>query len=90
VSPESIARPDSGDTVPRIPVTLSPEFAEIKFPGLIEPSPPIRQTVSAESPTPLPPETLLRLSWSHLQELIAIDDPWKRAFFENECLLAKN
>jgi predicted nuclease of restriction endonuclease-like (RecB) superfamily len=23
-----------------------------------------------------------------LQELIAIDDPWKRAFFENECLLA--
>jgi len=31
---------------------------------------------------------LLRLSWSHLVELIAIDDPWKRAFFENECLLA--
>ena len=23
-----------------------------------------------------------------MQELIAIDDPWKRAFFENECLLA--
>ena len=31
---------------------------------------------------------LLQLSWSHLVELIAIDDPWKRAFFENECLLA--
>ena len=44
--------------------------------------------MSAEFPTPLPPETLLRLSWSHLQELIAIDDPWKRAFFENECLQA--
>jgi predicted nuclease of restriction endonuclease-like (RecB) superfamily len=49
---------------------------------------PIPQTVSAESPTPLTPETVLRFSWSHLQELIAIDDPWKRAFFENECLLA--
>ncbi len=88
LSAEFLARPNSGDTVPRIPVTLSPEFAEIKFPRLIEPSPPIRQTVSAGSPTPLPSETLLRLSWSHLQELIAIDDPWKRAFFENECLLA--
>ena len=31
---------------------------------------------------------LLQLSWSHLVELIAIDDLWKRAFFENECLLA--
>jgi predicted nuclease of restriction endonuclease-like (RecB) superfamily len=71
--------PISGDTVPRIPGTLTPQIAEIT---------PIQQTVSAESPTPLPPETLLRLSWSHLQELIAIDDPWKRAFFENECLLA--
>jgi DUF1016 N-terminal domain len=88
VSPEFLARPDSGDTVPRIPVTLSPESAEIKSSGLIESSPPIPQTVSAESPTPLSSETLLRLSWSHLQELIAIDDSWKRAFFENECLLA--
>ena len=31
---------------------------------------PIRQTLSAESPTPLPPETLLRLSRSHLVERI--------------------
>ena len=43
---------------------------------------------SPESPTPLSPEMLLQLSWSHLVELIAIDDLWKRAFFENECLLA--
>ena len=42
-------------------------------------SPRIRQTASAESPTPVQPETVLRLSWSHLQELIAIDDPRKRA-----------
>lgn len=28
----------------------------------------------------------MRLSWTHLQELIRIDDPWSRAFYENECL----
>jgi predicted nuclease of restriction endonuclease-like (RecB) superfamily len=28
----------------------------------------------------------MRLSWSHLIELIRLDDPWKRAFYENECL----
>lgn len=88
LSPGFLARPDSGDTVPRIPATLSPESAEITSPSANQSSPQIRQTVSAESPTPLAPEILLRLSWSHLQELIAIDDPWKRAFFENECLLA--
>jgi len=36
----------------------------------------------------LEPAQLLRLSWSQFQELIRIDDPWKRAFFENECLKA--
>jgi len=88
LSPEFLARPDSGDTVPRIAAPLSPQFAEITSSGLIEPSPPVRKTVSDELPTPLSPQALLRLSWSHLQELIAIDDPWKRAFFENECLQA--
>jgi predicted nuclease of restriction endonuclease-like (RecB) superfamily len=39
-------------------------------------------------PAPLSPEALLRLSWSQLVELLAIDDPWKRAFFENECIKA--
>jgi predicted nuclease of restriction endonuclease-like (RecB) superfamily len=48
----------------------------------------IPATPSPKSPTPLPPEVLLQLSWSHIVELIAIDDPWKRAFFESECLLA--
>jgi predicted nuclease of restriction endonuclease-like (RecB) superfamily len=37
-------------------------------------------------PTPLGGQTLLRLSWSHLIELIRLEDPWKRAFYENECL----
>src|ERR1700730_9195721 len=34
----------------------------------------------------LPPEHLLRLSWTHFIELIRIDDPLKRAFYEIECL----
>jgi predicted nuclease of restriction endonuclease-like (RecB) superfamily len=34
----------------------------------------------------LPGEEILRLSWTQLQELLRLDDPWKRAFYENECL----
>ena len=37
-------------------------------------------------PTPLDGRMLLHLSWSHLIELIRLEDPWKRAFYENECL----
>jgi len=37
-------------------------------------------------PAVLPPERILQLSWSHLVELIRLDDPWERAFYENECL----
>jgi len=44
-------------------------------------------TESAPSyPTPLDGHLLLQLPWSHLIELIRLDDPWKRAFYENECL----
>jgi predicted nuclease of restriction endonuclease-like (RecB) superfamily len=38
-------------------------------------------------PTVLPAERILQLSWSHLVELVRLDDPWKRAFYENECLM---
>ena len=44
-----------------------------------------RKSTTAE-PRPLPAEVVLRLSWSNLVELIRLDDPWKRAFYENECL----
>lgn len=47
---------------------------------------PIRGAVTPELPTPLPSEDVLSLSWTKIQELIRISDPWKRAFFENECL----
>jgi predicted nuclease of restriction endonuclease-like (RecB) superfamily len=36
--------------------------------------------------TALPAGQLLRLSWSHLDELLSVEDPIKRAFYENECL----
>jgi hypothetical protein len=62
--------------------------------------PQIRQTLSDESPisatasrkstakqpAKLSPEILLHLSWSHLIELIRVEDPWKRAFYESERL----
>ena len=80
---------------PEIRQTLSDQSPMVNLP------PPIRQTLSdefrpspihgsvtRELPTPLEPVQLLRLSWSQFQELIRIDDPWKRAFFENECLQA--
>ena len=62
--------------IPTISATLSPESTALS----------IRGTVPPEFPTPLSPESLLRFSWSQLQELVRLDDPWKRAFFENECL----
>ncbi len=40
-------------------------------------------------PTQLSAALLLQLSWSHLLDLIRIDDPWKRAFYENECLKSR-
>ncbi len=44
---------------------------------------------SKSSPTPLSSATILQLSWTHLCEFIKLDDPWKRAFYENECLKGK-
>lgn len=46
-------------------------------------SPPV-----SKSPPPLSFEQVLRFSWTHLIELLRVDDPWKRAFYENECLRA--
>ena len=46
----------------------------------------IRGSATRESPSELPASDVLRFSWTHLQELIRIEDPWKRAFYENQCL----
>ena len=83
---------------PQIRGTLSPEFAvglpercEIRQTLSAESTGKsaalaIRGTVSRELITPLSPRLVLQFSWSQLQELIRLDDPLKRAFFENECL----
>ena len=47
---------------------------------------PIRQPLAGELPTRLEPAQLARIPWAHFLELIRIDDPWKRAFYENEIL----
>lgn len=46
-----------------------------------------RKSKTESQPTPLSVEKLLSMSWSLFAELIRLDDPWKRAFYENECLL---
>ncbi len=70
-----------------IPATVSPESKPaIRQTVSTELATPIRGTVSPESPSPLSAEEILRFSWSQLQEFIRLDDPWKRAFYENECL----
>lgn len=78
VSPESV------QSAPIFPSTLLPRST--KTSSQQRQPRPIRGTVSAELPVLLPTEFLLTLSWSKLVELLAIGDPWKRAFFENECL----
>ena len=65
--------------LPRLPPDREAPSSE--FSGAL-----IRGSVTPELPTPLEPAQLLQFSWSQLQELIRIDDPWKRAFYENECL----
>ncbi len=48
--------------------------------------PQIRGSVTRELPPPREPPFLLQLSWTKFQELVRIDDPGKRAFYQNECL----
>ncbi len=46
----------------------------------------ISDTGKSKSPKPLTAKLLMNLSWTHFVELISIEDSWKRAFYENECL----
>jgi hypothetical protein len=63
---------------PQIRQSLSGEFAAIPA------KPEIGQSAIGQVDPglqALPPEHLLRLSWTHFIELIRIDDPLKRAFY---------
>lgn len=77
VTPEFRALPDS------IPIwgSVTPESGKTSL---------ISASVSRKSlilaPTPMPLDRLASLSWTHFIELVGVDDPWKRAFYENECL----
>lgn len=46
-----------------------------------------RKFKSADLPTPLSAQQVLTLGWARIVQLLRLDDPWKRAFYENECLL---
>jgi predicted nuclease of restriction endonuclease-like (RecB) superfamily len=63
-------------------IALPPVTGETAAPGGKR----IRGSATRELPPSLVLEDLMRLSWTHLQELIRLDDPWSRAFYENECL----
>ena len=65
---------------PGIQQTVSGELGAIKSGSKI------RQTLSVELGTVPLPDDLLRLSWSHIIELVRIDDPLKRSFYESECV----
>ncbi len=57
--------------------------------GVAVVSPSIRGAVRPEFPKALLPHVLLRLSWSKLREIVRIDDPWQRAFYEQACIAGR-
>jgi predicted nuclease of restriction endonuclease-like (RecB) superfamily len=70
---------------PQIREALSPELGKpLASPGISSPA------LIRESPTPESAlsgkELITRLSFSHIAELLPVDDPLKRAFYEIECI----
>jgi hypothetical protein len=90
VSPDMLERmrlfvrhyPQMADAVSAPPARISTLQIEPVPHGI---SAPVRKS-AVDEPKPLSPEKILRLSWTHLSDLARIDDPWKRAFYEIECL----
>jgi predicted nuclease of restriction endonuclease-like (RecB) superfamily len=79
---------------PQIRGSLTRELETIPLPpntpeALTVTSKRIRGSATRELPTPLALQELMRLSWTHLQELIRLDDPWQRAFYESECIKSR-
>jgi len=69
-------------TYPQIRESLPPEFINV-LTGISK-RVPIRETTSPESL--LPDKALLeRFSFSHISELLQLEDPTQRAFYEYEC-----
>jgi hypothetical protein len=72
-----------GDVIPSSLMTEFPAPASDDALNRIPSSP---MTESASPLQPLSCQLILRLSWSKLIELLRIEDPMKRAFYENACL----
>jgi len=68
----------SSSAMTKLPILLSGKVLSISSPAM---------TKSSQSvPSPLSVSSLFRFSWTHFIEFLAIEEPWKRAFYENECL----
>jgi predicted nuclease of restriction endonuclease-like (RecB) superfamily len=65
------------------PVVSKLPATEPELPAICSP---VVSKLADQGPTPLSPALVLQFSWTKLIELIAIEDPLKRAFYENECL----
>lgn len=79
-----LVAPQLGTTIPSTLVTELKNTVPIGIPStVLTESPKARD---ASLPRPLMPDQIMKLSWSKWIELLAIDDPWRRAFYENECL----
>ncbi len=78
-----LAYPQIGAVISAPAVRKSQELPPTALPAI---SAPVVRKSKLKLPTPLDGATLLRLAWAHLIELLRIEDPWKRAFYENECL----
>lgn len=72
-------------TYPGIREALTPELQGRLATPPEEPSGPIRETASPESKLSAR-ELITKLSFSHFAELLTIDDPLKRSFYESECI----
>jgi predicted nuclease of restriction endonuclease-like (RecB) superfamily len=74
---------------PQISEWISASLVRKSLPAIKSVAPPISASVmrkSAGNIIPLSSNAVLHFSWTQLIELIRIDDPLKRAFYENECL----
>jgi predicted nuclease of restriction endonuclease-like (RecB) superfamily len=76
------------DAYPSIRKSVISESGTVLLPGILEPSvarPKTRKSVISE--LGVDPWTLIqRLSFTHLVELLALEDPLERAFYEIECV----
>lgn len=84
----------SGEAVPPVPIgqavlsQLAPQSRQSARPDFPPTGLEILEAVAGKLPTPLKPAQLSRISWAHFIELIRMEDPWKRAFYENEIISA--